>query len=206
MGITGLFLITFLVVHCSINALIFVNDGGVLFNEAAEFMSSNIIIRTMEMVLFVGIIWHILQALKITLKNNKARPVKYAVDGGSANSKLYSRWMGLLGTLILMFLIVHLRQFWVVSRFTDEISSGKETLFGEMKEVFENPLVVILYVVAMISLGYHLLHGFQSAFRTLGFMHHTYTPIIEKIGIVFSILVPFIFAAMPISIYFKIIQ
>jgi succinate dehydrogenase / fumarate reductase, cytochrome b subunit len=206
MGITGLFLISFLVVHCSINALIFVNDGGVLFNEAAEFMATNILIRTMEIVLFFGIIWHVIQALRITLNNNKARPVKYAVQNANANSRWYSRWMGLLGTLILMFLVVHLRHFWVVSRFTDEITSGQDTLFNEMKEVFENPFVVLLYVLAMCSLAYHLLHGFQSAFRTLGFNHKTYTPIIEKIGIGFSVIVPLIFAAMPIAIHFKLIQ
>ena len=206
MGLTGLFLISFLVVHCSVNALIFLNDGGKLFNEAAEFMGTNLLIRTMEVVLFLGIIWHILQALSMTLKNRRARTVNYAVDAAQANSKWYSRWMGLLGTLILIFLIIHLRQFWVVSRFTDEITSGRETLFNEMKEVFGNPIVVILYILAMFSLGYHLLHGFQSAFRTLGIMHHTYTPIIEKIGIAFSILVPLVFAAMPVVLYFKIIE
>lgn len=206
MGLTGLFLITFLVVHCTINSFIFLNDGGEMFNKAAEFMGTNIIIRSMEIVLFLGLIWHVFQALVITLKNRKARPVNYAVQNGNANSKWYSRWMGLLGTLILMFLIVHLRHFWYVSRLTDEITSGQDTLFGEMKEVFENPFVVLLYVFAMFSLGYHLLHGFQSAFRTLGFNHKTYTPVIEKIGIGFSIIVPFIFAAMPVAIYFKIIN
>ncbi|MEP7171309.1 MAG: succinate dehydrogenase, partial [Bacteroidota bacterium] len=77
MGITGLFLISFLVVHCSINALIFYNDGGQIFNLASHFMGTNIIIRIMEIVLFIGIIWHIVQALLLTLQNNKARPVKY---------------------------------------------------------------------------------------------------------------------------------
>lgn len=206
MGLTGLFLIIFLIVHCSVNALIFVNDGGEMFNKAAEFMGQNILIRTMELVLFAGLIWHVLQAFLITLKNNKARTVKYAIQQGNANSKWYSRWMGLLGTLILMFLIIHLRHFWVVSRFTDEITSGSETLFKEMKEVFENPFIVLVYVLAMFSLGYHLLHGFQSAFRTLGFNHKTYTPVIERAGMAFSILVPLIFALMPMAIYFKIIQ
>lgn len=206
MAITGLFLISFLIVHCTINALIFVNDGGQTFNAAAEFMAENIIIRTMEIVLFVGIIWHIVQALLLTLQNQKARPIKYAVNNGNANSKWYSRSMGLLGTLILMFLIIHLRQFWVVSRFTDEITSGKETLFGEMKEVFQNPIIVLLYIGAMISLAYHLLHGFQSAFQSLGLNHKTYSPIIKMLGIAFSIIVPLIFALMPISIYMGIIK
>lgn len=206
MGITGLFLISFLIVHCTINALIFVNDGGHLFNEAAEFMATNILIRTMEIVLFVGIIWHIVEALILTMRNQKARPVKYAVTNGNANSKWYSRWMGLLGTLILMFLIIHLRHFWVVSRFTDHITSGEETLFDEMKEVFANPVVVFFYVAAMGSLAYHLMHGFQSAFQSLGLNHKTYTPLIKTIGFWFSIIVPLVFAAMPVAIYMGLIK
>lgn len=206
MGITGLFLISFLIVHVSVNSLIFLNDGGKTFNEVAEFMGGNIIIRTMEIVLFVGIIWHIVQALFLTLQNQKARPVKYSVENAKANSTWYSRWMGLLGTLILMFLIIHLKHFWVVSRFTDHITSGEETLFNEMKEVFENPFIVLLYVAGMFSLAYHLLHGFQSAFQSLGLNHKTYTPIIKTVGIWFSIIVPVIFAMMPIAIHFKIIQ
>lgn len=206
MGITGLFLISFLIVHCSVNALIFLNDGGKTFNMVAEFMGTNIIIRTMEIVLFIGIIWHIWEALVLTLQNNKARPVKYAVTNGNTNSKWYSRWMGLLGTLILMFLIIHLNHFWIVSRFTDHISSGEETLFEEMKEVFENPLIVGLYVLAMFSLAYHLLHGFQSAFQSLGLNHKTYTPVIKAAGFWFSIIVPFIFALMPILMYTGVIK
>ncbi len=206
MGVTGLFLCSFLVVHCGLNALIFFNDGGELFNEGAEFMAHNIFIRAMEVVLMAGILIHIIQALVLTLHNKKARPVGYAVTNGQANSKWYSRSMGLLGTLILIFLIIHLRHFWVVSRFTDEITSGQETLFGEMKEVFENPIVVIFYVLSMISLSYHLMHGFQSGFQTLGLNHPKYTPFIKGLGVAFSIVVPIVFALMPLAFYFKFIQ
>lgn len=208
MGITGLFLITFLIVHCFINMLIFFNDGGETFNKGAEFMGTNWLIRTMEIVLFAGLILHIVQALVLTLENKKARPVGYSVVNGAANSKWYSRSMGLLGTLILMFLIIHLKHFWVVSRFTDHIAHnefeklpGQETLYHEMLEVFENPVVVIIYVLSMISLAYHLLHGFQSAFQTLGLNHKKYTPHIKKCGVVFSIVISVLFAIMPIAMH-----
>ncbi len=201
MGLTGLFLITFLLVHCFVNAHIFYMDGGVRFNEAAEFMGTNTLIRIMEYVLFIGIIIHIVQALILTLENRKARPIKYAVNNPSANSKWYSRSMGLLGTLILLFLIIHLKHFWVVSRFTDHITSGEETLFDEMKEVFENPLVVVVYILGVLSLGYHLLHGFHSAFQTLGLNNKKYSPIIKKAGMAFSIIISVVFAAMPLSMY-----
>jgi succinate dehydrogenase / fumarate reductase, cytochrome b subunit len=206
MGITGLFLISFLLVHCFINSLIFFNDGGETFNKGAEFMGTNWLIRAMEIVLFVGIFAHIALALKLTLENQKARPVGYMVTNGGANSTWYSRWMGLLGTLILMFLIIHLKHFWVVSRFTDHITSGEETLFQEMQEVFENPIIVIIYCASMVSLAYHLLHGFQSAFQSLGLNHKKYTPLIKAAGMAFSILIPLIFASMPVVMYLGIIK
>ncbi len=200
MGLTGLFLIVFLVVHCGVNALIFMNDGGVLFNEAAEFMATNILIRTMEIVLFLGILVHIFQGLYLVFENKKARPVQYSMTNGKANSKWYSRSMGLLGTLLLIFLIIHLRHFWYVSRLTDELNIN-ETLFDEMKEVFTIPWVIAVYLLGMISLSYHLMHGFQSAFQTMGWNHKKYTPIIKAIGFWYSIIIPLIFSLMPIAMH-----
>jgi succinate dehydrogenase / fumarate reductase, cytochrome b subunit len=202
MGVTGLSLIIFLIVHCGINSLIFFNDGGESFNHAAEFMGTNWLIRTAEVGLMLGFIIHIVDGLMLWNSNKAKRPVKYAIVKGEANSTWYSRSMGLLGTLLLIFLIIHLRHFWVVSRFTDEITSGKETLFGEMREVFQNPFVVIVYVLGCISLAYHLMHGFQSAFQTMGWNHPKYTPFVKSLGKWFSIIVPIVFAAMPISMYF----
>lgn len=210
MGLTGLFLITFLIVHCFINALIFFNDGGVTFNMGAHFMATNWIIRAMEIVLFAGILLHIFLALKLTIQNRKARPVKYAVGPGQTNSRWYSRWMGLLGTLLLMFLIIHIRHFWVETRvnglehFEEQgiyPMGDMENLFGLMKLTFEELWVVIVYCLAMVSLAYHLMHGFQSAFQSLGLNHKKYTPAIKAIGFGFSIIVPLIFAAMPVAMY-----
>ena len=101
MGLTGLFLISFLIVHVGINSLIFVNifdpsDAGATFNAAAHFMSHNYVIRVLEIGLFVGLIAHIVQGILLTLENKKKRPVAYAVIDGKANSKWYSRSMGLL--------------------------------------------------------------------------------------------------------------
>ena len=206
MGLTGLFLISFLIIHCSVNSLIFLNDGGETFNATAEFMGSNWLVRTLEIGLFLGILIHIIWALILTVKNKEARPVTYAVVNNNANSPWYSRWMGLLGTLILIFLIIHLKHFWVVSRFTDQITGGHTTLFDEMKDVFSQLWVVIVYLLAMISLSYHLMHGFQSAFQSLGLRHQKYTPYIKKLGFWFSIIIPFIFALMPIALYTGFIQ
>ncbi len=205
MGGTGLFLISFLVVHASINACIFANDGGELFNTAAGFMAHNIVIRIMEIGLFAGLILHIVQALVLTLANNKARPVKYAVQNGGANSSWYSRSMGILGSLLLLFLVVHLANFWVPTKVA-VFNHEEHNTFAGLKEVFANPMFVAIYLVGVISLAYHLLHGFQSAFQTMGLNHKKYTPMIKNLGIAFSIIVPLLFAAMPISMYLGIIK
>lgn len=201
MSITGLFLIMFLVVHCGINALIFFNDSGEAFEAGAEFMAKNPLIRTMEVVLFLGIILHVVQSLMVTRENQKARPMSYSVNSGNANSKWYSRSMGLLGTLILMFLIMHLNHFWIESR----ITSRDNTLYDDMLETFSQAWVVGLYVLAMISLAFHLMHGFQSAFQSLGLNHRSYTPIIKAVGLWFSILIPLIFALMPIAMFLGLV-
>ena len=205
MGITGLFLITFLIVHVGCNSCIFVNDGGVLFNKVAHFMAHNILIRIMEVVLFAGIFTHMIQALILTLHNNKARPVKYAVTDGKANSKWYSRSMGILGSLLLIFFVVHWANFWIPTKVAVYTGTEHDT-FAHMKEVFANPVFVAIYMVGVISLCYHLLHGFPSAFQTLGLNHRKYTPLIKKLGTIFSIVVCALFAAMPITMYLGIIK
>ena len=205
MALTGLFLISFLVVHVSINACIFLNDGGLTFNEAAHFMSHNPAIRVMEIGLFAGLIIHMVQSLKLTLANQKARPVKYAAYAGNQNSKWYSRSMGILGSLLLLFLVVHLANFWVPTK-ASLMNGTEHNTFEGLKEVFANPLYVAIYLVGVGSLCYHLLHGFQSAFQTLGLNHRKYTPFIKQLGFWFSIIISLLFAAMPISMFLGFIK
>jgi succinate dehydrogenase / fumarate reductase cytochrome b subunit len=212
MSLTGLFLITFLVVHCFVNAAIFVNDGGMTFNKWAHFMGTNLLIRSMEIVLFLGLILHIVDGLMLYFQNRKARPVRYAKEKSSASSTWYSRSMALLGTLILLFLVLHLYHFWLKTRITElSVIPAKisidgllhEDLYGEMKIVFQHLWVVVIYVLGCISLFWHLLHGFKSAFQSLGFNHTKYKAAIAFAGDAFSVLIPAIFAAMPLAIYFK---
>lgn len=216
MALTGLFLISFLVIHCSINSMIFFNDGGETFNHWGNFMSTNLIIRVMEIGLFVFLLLHIIQGLMLWRQNVNARPQGYAVNKRSRNSKWYSRSMGLLGTLILMFLVLHLYHFWVPSRFggmgavkvlgdatlsTYANQKIDHDLFQEMKVVFSQLWVVILYVLGVMSLGWHLLHGFQSAFQTFGVGNKKYAPIINAAGLGYSVLITLLFAAMPVALY-----
>ncbi|MES2431078.1 MAG: succinate dehydrogenase cytochrome b subunit [Bacteroidota bacterium] len=215
MGLTGLFLISFLIVHCGINAMIFFNDGGETFNHWGSFMGKNLIIRTMELGLFAFLILHIVQGLMLWSQNNNARPIKYEKNNASSNSKWYSRSMGLLGTLILLFLVLHLYHFWTPSRFggmgaipelepttlTTYNDQEVHNLYAEMLIVFQNLWVVIIYIVGVIALCWHLIHGFQSAFQTFGINHKRYTPLINGIGWAYSIIICLLFAAMPLAIY-----
>jgi succinate dehydrogenase / fumarate reductase, cytochrome b subunit len=206
MSLTGIFLISFLVVHVGVNACIWANDGGQMFNLAAHFMAATVVIRIVEVGLFVGLLLHIIQGLVLEFQNRSRRKNGYAVPMGNKGSKWYSRSMGLLGTLLLFFLIVHLSQFWGPSRFTDlptTVYNGKEVAdqYNEIIRVFQNPIVVGFYILACLSLLYHLLHGFQSAFRTLGVPNGKYITLIKNVGIGFSVIVSLAFAMMPVSVY-----
>jgi len=213
MGLTGLFLISFLVVHVGINACIWAMDGGEMFNKAAHFMGATVVIRILEIGLFAGIFLHLIQGLILVFQNRKKRSIGYQVPMGNKGSKWYSRSMGLLGTIILLFLIIHWRQFWIPSRFEDlpEVTYNgvaMHDLFSLMKETFAKgqEWVILLYVVGCISLAYHLLHGFQSAFRSLGLHNDRYLNLLNAIGIGFSVIVPLAFVMMPISMYFDWVQ
>lgn len=204
-GLTGLFLISFLVVHVGINSTILINDGGQTFNTAAHFMGHNWVIRVMEVGLFAGLIAHIVLTMKLYFENKAKRPVAYAVVDGKANSKWYSRSMALLGSLLLAFFIIHLRQFWAPTKIA--VFNGEDENSYEMvREVLRNPIYAGIYIFAFISLGYHLLHGFPSAFQTLGLNHKKYTPIIKAAGTAFSIIVPGLFAAIALAILFGLVQ
>lgn len=201
MGLTGLFLISFLVVHCTINSMIFFNDGGDMFNTWAHFMSHNYIVRVLEIGLFAGLIVHIIQGLVLVKQNNDARPVKYSMNDVSANSKWYSRSMGLLGTLLLLFLVLHISKFFVNTKIALYSGDEPHNTFEEMKEYFQQLWVVIAYIAGVISLFWHLLHGFSSAFQTMGINHKRYTPIIKAAGTAFSVIVCVLFALMPLAFY-----
>ncbi len=207
MAITGISLILFLVVHVGLNACIWANDGGEMFNRAANFMGSNVVPRILEVGLFGGIFLHIIQGYMLTVQNRSKRSIGYAVDYGNRGSKWYSRSMAILGTLLLLFFIMHWKQFWIPSRFTgvDEVqlSNGKSVhnLYALMRDTFQNLWVVILYVIGCISLGYHLAHGFQSAFRTIGVHNNRYNKMISAVGYGFAVIVPLAFAMMPVSFY-----
>jgi succinate dehydrogenase / fumarate reductase cytochrome b subunit len=201
MSLTGLFLILFLVVHCYINAQIFWNDGGKQFEAAAHFMGTNFIIRTVEIGLTFFLLLHIIQGLNLWFKNMGKRKVKYAKSAGNQTSAWYRRSMGILGSLLLIFLVVHTSKFWIPNRASQIAGNGELHLYDMMREEFQNIWVVLIYLFGCITLAWHLVHGFWSSFQTLGLTTHRYKGIINGIGVAFAIIVPAVFALMPIAFY-----
>ena len=209
MALTGLFLIVFLIVHAGINACIWANDGGVMFNKAAHFMGSTVVIRIAEIGLFLGIFLHIIQGYMLEMQNRSKRKLGYAVPMGNKGSKWYSRSMALLGTILLMFFILHWWHFWVPARFIGHPELTETTIgnvemhnmYNLMQYTFQQGWVVIVYVLACISLCWHLIHGFQSAFRTVGVSNSKYLATITNVGIGYAIIISLAFAMMPVSMY-----
>ena len=200
MAATGLFLVTFLIVHLSGNLLLLKNDGGVAFNEYSEFMATSPLIRVPEIILFAGFLLHIVWGLGLALKNQKARPTRYKVNRAAENSTFYSRFMVYSGMVVLIFLLLHLWQFFFIHR----ILGTQETMYETVVMAFRNPIFSIGYLVAFVLLAFHLAHGFQSAFQSLGLqvnkrLHRRLT----SAGLAFSVLICAGFATIPL--YFLLI-
>ncbi|MDF9797542.1 succinate dehydrogenase / fumarate reductase cytochrome b subunit [Catalinimonas alkaloidigena] len=208
MSLTGLFLITFLIVHLSGNMLLFKSDGGEAFNLYADFMTTSPLIQIASYILYTGIILHVVYSLVLSVKNKNARPVGYKLANPNQNSSWRSRNMGILGTIVLIFLIIHLRSFWYEMHFgelpTKTYAGGEvKDLYTIVQAAFSEWWYSLLYVLAMLGLAFHLSHGFWSAFQTLGLSHKKYTPFIKTVGLIFAIVVPLLFASMPVYFYLQ---
>jgi len=207
MSLAGLFLIVFLVVHLSINLSLIFSDSREIFNKAAHFMSSNILIKIFEVILFGGFILHMFYGVFLQIKNWLARGRRYRIENFSQTS-FFSKFMIHTAVIIAVFLVLHLMDFYF-----------KVKIFGDVPEVFYNgrsyhdlgilviekfkiPGFIIFYLACFVFLAFHLLHGFWSAFQTLGLDHKVYTPVIKAAGILYTILVVAGFMLIPVYIYF----
>jgi succinate dehydrogenase / fumarate reductase cytochrome b subunit len=239
MALTGLFLCTFLIVHLGGNLLLFSNDDGYGFNVYANFLTHFPPIEVIAYLLYLCILVHSIYALVLTIQNRRARPIGYASVNKSPVS-WSSKNMGLLGSILLLFIVIHMSDFWYSYKYshklgfkeyrtnlaTDETTSVDyvptsanfeksvstennyeivrvKDLHARVASSFSNIWYVIFYVIAMGAVSFHMLHGFQSAFRTLGWVHRKYTPIVYFIGTwLFAVIIPIGFAAMPVYYYF----
>nr|WP_294774524.1 succinate dehydrogenase cytochrome b subunit [uncultured Flavobacterium sp.] len=260
MALTGLFLCLFLAGHLAGNLQLIFSDASA-FNKYALFMTSNPAVKILSYLTYLSILFHAVDGFLLTYQNVKARPIGYAKNNPSKNSSFSSRNMAVLGTLILVFIVTHMVNFWAVMHFDEKMplqtitveqmgqkmdyyittDNGKffptdttqlkqmgleirnrTEFYNKMANVkmgegykdlhkitvafFKDPktglIATIAYVLAMFVLAFHLLHGFQSAFQSLGLNNPKYTPAIKGFGKAFAIVVPLLFAAIPVYIHF----
>ncbi|MBP1667697.1 MAG: succinate dehydrogenase (or fumarate reductase) cytochrome b subunit, b558 family [Bacteroidetes bacterium] len=207
MSLAGLFLILFLIVHLSINLSLIFSDSREIFNKAAHFMSSNILIKIFEVILFGGFILHMFYGLYLQIKNWFARGRRYRIENFSQTS-FFSKFMIHTAVIIAVFLVLHLMDFYfkvkIVGDIPEVFYNGKSyhDLGLLVIEKFKIPGFVLFYLACFVFLAFHLLHGFWSAFQTLGLDHKVYTPIIKAAGILYTFLVVAGFMLIPVYIYF----
>jgi succinate dehydrogenase / fumarate reductase, cytochrome b subunit len=206
MSLAGLFLISFLVVHLSINLLILFDDTRELFNKAAHFMLTNPLIQTFQWVLFAGFVIHIILGFILQIQNWLARPMRYDRKGSSEMS-YFSKFMIHTGVIVLIFLALHMANFFFKVKFgpIEYITYGADTykdVGALVMALFQDVWYVVFYVISLLLLGFHLEHGFQSAFQSLGLYHKTYTPAIKLIGTLYAVAVTVGYIAIPVVIYF----
>jgi succinate dehydrogenase / fumarate reductase, cytochrome b subunit len=204
MSITGLFLMVFLAVHLAINSLLLFGDGS-LFNYAAHFMSSNPIMKVLEPILALGFILHIIYASYLTLKNQTARPLKYKVANISKASWA-SKNMYILGGLVLVFLIIHLANFFWKIKFKTVVLISYDNGQTQLHDVYSLVAGLFkgwwwydaIYIVGAILLFLHLTHGFWSAFQTIGWDNDKWIGRLKVIAYIYATMVAAGFALIPI--------
>lgn len=202
MAITGSFLIIFLIVHLIGNLTLYF--GPEAFNGYVETLDVvKPLIRVIEIVLLLSFVYHIIYGTWLWIENNKARPVSYKINASSENSTFSSRWMFWIGSIIFIFLVIHLVTFFYRFNFYDPEGLAEQNKYYNIVIGFlQMSWYSILYIIAMIILGLHLHHGFQSAFQTFGWNHKKYTPFIKTIGTLFAVVMAGTFASIPIYFLF----
>jgi succinate dehydrogenase / fumarate reductase cytochrome b subunit len=213
MSITGFFLISFLLVHLSINLLLIFDDTGALFNQGANFMATNPIIKIVEPILALGFILHIIYASIITISNMAARPVSYSRVNQSQASSWASRNMFVLGSLIFIFLVLHIMNFYWKIKVEHSLASvtvdGVEmhNTYMLVKGLFTDGVFGLIYssiyIIGAVFLGIHLTHGFWSAFQTIGLNNDIWRKRLEILGKIFAVIIALGFSIIPIYFIIK---
>ncbi|MPS74061.1 MAG: succinate dehydrogenase cytochrome b subunit [Chryseobacterium sp.] len=206
MALSAMFLLIFLVMHLSVNLLsVF---GQTAYNNASQFMGYNPLIQfLMQPILMAAVIFHFVMGFVLEIRNNKARPVKYAMNKGEANSSWMSRNMLITGGVILAFLALHMYDFWYHEmnyKYIEGLPVEENRFWGDLHNKFGSIWRVILYIISFVLLGLHLAHGFQSSFQSIGARHPKYTPFIKAFGNWYSVLIPLGFII--IAIYHFVTQ
>ncbi|MDD3721141.1 MAG: succinate dehydrogenase cytochrome b subunit [Lutibacter sp.] len=190
MALSALFLIIFLLIHLTVNITSLFSEN--VFNELSHFMGTNFLVQfLMQPILIFGVVFHFVMGIVLELKNRGSRTVKYVKYNGAANSTWMSRNMLLSGGVILAFLVLHFLDFWFPEmnhKYIEFLPEDPTRYFGELQHKFTNPLRVGAYVIAFVLLALHLLHGFQSAFQSLGL--NRYIKGLRTLGKIYAVVIP----------------
>lgn len=210
MALTGLFLCIFLVVHLSANFILVLPESTArgLYNSYSTLLRENPLITAVSYLLYASILLHAIYALVITIRNRQSKPVRYAKNQASENSSWASQNMGLLGVAILLFIGVHLANFWARIKLGLGESVGMDAeghidVYEVTYTLFHNPYYVAFYTLLVIPLAFHLYHGFRSAFMTLGFHHRRGLRIVSKISLIYAAVMGLGFGVIPLIVYLK---
>jgi len=206
MSLAGIFLLTFLLVHLVLNILVIIVEDPMVYNRAAHFMSSSILIKIVEILLFGGILLHVIYALILQIQNWIARPKRYS-KANYSNTSFFSKFMIHTAAIILVFLVIHFLDFYIKAKFGRAAEIHVDGVMyhdfaSEILDKFKILPYVVFYVAAFIFLGFHLIHGFQSAFKTLGLDHKKYTPVIQLLAIIYTVVIVGGYTIIPVVIYF----
>jgi len=199
MALAGVFLLVFLAVHLGINLLLLADDGGVAFSAAAGFMGTHPVIRMMELVLFSGFALHIVFGVIVSIRNRKSRPIRYQHRSLSETSP-FSKYMMHTGMIVLLFLALHLIDFYFIKLGIVAPPPGIERhdFYHRAVLLFSDPTYSAIYLVSFLVLGFHLNHALQAAAQTLGLNHPRYTPLIKGASALYAMIIAGGFMAIPL--------
>ena len=209
-ALTGLFLCVFLVVHLSANCILLLPEDMArgMYNSYSTSLRENPFIKIIAYLLYLSIIFHVLYAAIITYHNRKAKSEPYSVNRTSENSTWTSQNMGLLGVLVLIFIVVHLANFWAriklgIGENVGVDTDGNVDVYQVTYNLFQNIYYVLFYSLLMIPLAFHLNHGLKSAFKTLGFYHKKGLKIVAQISLIYAAVISIGFGVIPLIVFFK---
>lgn len=203
MATTGILLSLFLVAHLLGNLLLF--GGQEMFNNYVHsLVHIKPLVRIAEVFLTFLFLGHIISGILVTIENKRAKPISYKVSPGSDTTKLYSRSMAFSGSIFFIFLIFHLQTFWWSFQKLNGVDTNFYNIVLDSTIGFNNPIVACFYILAIFLLSLHLRHGFQSAFQTFGVENFRYKVLIEKVAVLFWLVIPLGFISIPI--YFGFIK
>ena len=207
---TGLFLCVFLIVHLSANCILLLPEDMArgLYNSYSTTLRESPLIKIVAYVLYLSIILHVIFALVVTIRNRKAKPDKYAVNNSRENSSWTSQNMGLIGIFILIFIVVHLANFWARIKLGMGDAVGLDTqgnvdVYEVTSSLFHNIYYVIFYSLLMVPLGFHLHHGLKSAFKSLGFYHKSGLTLLARVSVIYALVMSIGFGIIPFIVFFK---